>query len=155
MIEAFKDKIIFKTVKDQFKKIPFHNLMGINITKFRFESAKIIISRNEKLVGNVVQGSLHGGVTATLLDSIGGLVAIGNFLAREKDQHPQYLKECISKMGTIDLRIDYLLPGKGKKFSATVRVIRGGKRVTVCRVEVHNNQNKCIDLGTGTYLWSK
>tara|TARA_Y100000590_G_scaffold315332_1_gene356618 strand:- start:183 stop:650 length:468 start_codon:yes stop_codon:yes gene_type:complete len=155
MIEAVKDKIIFETVKDQFKKIPFHNLLRINIKKFSFESAKIIISWNEKLVGNIVQGSLHGGVTATLLDSIGGLVAIGNFLAREKDQHPQYLKECISKMGTIDLRIDYLLPGKGKKFSAMARVIRGGRRVTVCRMEVHNDQNKCIALGTGTYLWSK
>ena len=58
-------------------------------------------------------------------------------------------------MGTIDLRVDYLLPGEGKIFNANGSVIRAGKRVTVCRMEMHNDKNECIALGTGTYLWSK
>ena len=156
MIEKNTDKIIFETIKSQFiNKVPFHKLLGLKVSKFDFESAEMTLSWDEKLVGNIIQGSLHGGVTATVLDSIGGLVAVGNFLGREKGQSPDYLKKCISRMGTIDLRIDYLLPGKGEMFTATARVIRAGKRVTVCRMEMHNNQNKCIALGTGTYLWSK
>ena len=156
MIGKIKDKIIFDIIKDQYiNRVPFHKLLGLKMSKFDFETAEMTLSWDDKLVGNVVQGSLHGGVTATLLDSIGGLVAVGNFLAREKGQPPEYLKKRISRMGTIDLRIDYLLPGKGEVFTATARVIRGGKRVTVCRMEMHNDQNKCIALGTGTYLWSK
>jgi len=156
MIGKIKDKIIFETIKDQYiNRVPFHKLLGLKMSKFDFETAEMTLSWDDKLVGNVVQGSLHGGVTATLLDSIGGLVAIGNFLTREKGQPPEYLKKRISRMGTIDLRIDYLLPGKGEVFTATARVIRGGQRVTVCRMEMHNDQNKCIALGTGTYLWSK
>ena len=156
MIGKITDKIIFKTIKDQYiNRVPFHKLLCLKMSKFDFETAEMTLSWDDKLVGNVVQGSLHGGVTATLLDSIGGLVAIGNFLTREKGQPPEYLKKRISRMGTIDLRIDYLLPGKGEVFTATARGIRGGKRVTVCRMEMHNDQNKCIALGTGTYLWSK
>ena len=156
MIGKIKDKIIFETIKDQYiNRVPFHKLLGLKMSKFDFETAEMTLSWDDKLVGNVVQGSLHGGVTATLLDSIGGLVAIGNFLTREKGQPPDYLKKRISGMGTIDLRIDYLLPGKGEVFTATAQVIRGGQRVTVCRMEMHNDQNKCIALGTGTYLWSK
>ena len=113
------------------------------------------LSIKNELLGNVSRGFLHGGVTASILDSIGGLVAIGDFISNNKDKSPEYLKNHINHMGTIDLRVDYLLPGEGKKFKANGSVIRAGKRVTVCRMEMHNDKNECIALGTGTYLWSK
>ena len=98
MIEKITNKIIFETIKSQFiNKVPFHKLLGLMVSKFDFESAEMTLSWDEKLVGNIIQGSLHGGVTATVLDSIGGLVAVGNFLGREKGQSPDYLKKCISR----------------------------------------------------------
>jgi uncharacterized protein (TIGR00369 family) len=114
----------------------------------------MVLDWNNELVGNIVQESLHGGVTATILDSVGGLVAVGNFISREKNLTADYLKKRIGRMGTIDMRVDYLLPGRGTKFTTTGRVIRAGKRVTVCRMEMHNDKNDCIALGTGSYLWS-
>ena len=57
-------------------------------------------------------------------------------------------------MGTIDLRTDYLLPGRGAVFTATGQVERAGRRVTVCRMEMFNEDKECIALGTGSYLWS-
>ena len=156
MLGKIKDKVIFETIKKRYtNSVPFHALLGLKVSKFDFESAEITLSDKKELLGNVAQESLHGGVTASVLDSIGGLVAIGNFLSREKDQSSDYIKNRISRMGTIDLRVDYLLPGKGRNFTATGRVIRAGKRVTVCRMEMHNDENDCIALGTGTYLRSK
>ena len=114
----------------------------------------MVLDWNNELMGNVVQESLHGGVTATILDSVGGLVAVGNFISTEKNLTADYLKTRIGRMGTIDMRVDYLLPGRGTIFTATGRVIRAGKRVTVCRMEMHNDKNDCIALGTGSYLWS-
>jgi len=114
----------------------------------------MVLNWNNELMGNVVQESLHGGVTATILDSVGGLVAVGNFISTEKNLTADYLKTRIGRMGTIDMRVDYLLPGRGTIFTATGRVIRAGKRVTVCRMEMHNDKNDCIALGTGSYLWS-
>lgn len=156
MLEKIKDKVIFETIKKKYThSVPYHELLGLKVSKFDFESAEITLSIKNELLGNVSRGFLHGGVTASMLDSIGGLVAIGDFIANNKDKSPDYLKSSINHMGTIDIRVDYLLPGKGKMFTANGRVIRAGKRVTVCRMEMLNDKNECIALGTGTYLWSK
>ena len=156
MLEKIKDKVIFETIKKKYThSVTYHELLGLKVSKFDFESAEITLSIKNELLGNVSRGFLHGGVTASMLDSIGGLVAIGDFIANNKDKSPDYLKSSINHMGTIDIRIDYLLPGEGTMFTANGRVIRAGKRVTVCRMEMLNDKNECIALGTGTYLWSK
>ena len=156
MLEKIKDKVIFETIKNKYThSVPYHELLGLKVSKFDFESAEITLSIKNELLGNVSRGFLHGGVTASVLDSIGGLVAIGDFIANNKEKSSNYLKNSINHMGTIDIRADYLLPGEGKMFTANGRVIRAGKRVTVCRMEMLNDKNECIALGTGTYLWSK
>ena len=156
MLEKIKDKVIFETIKNKYThSVPYHKFLGLKVSKFDFESAEITLSIKNEVLGNVSRGFLHGGVTASVLDSIGGLVAIGDFIANIKDKSHDYLKSSINHMGTIDIRVDYLLPGEGKMFTATGRVIRAGKRVTVCRMEMLNDKNECIALGTGTYLWSK
>ena len=155
MIEKITDAIIFKLIRERYSKaVPFHNFLGLKVSKFNYEVAEITLPWNENLVGNATQMMLHGGVTATVLDAVGGLAAVGNFVSKEKHQSADFIKKRISRMGTVDLRIDYLLPGKGDKFTATARVIRAGKRLTVCRMEMHNDQGQCIAMGTGTYLWS-
>ena len=155
MIEKITKKIVFKIIKERFvSEVPFLKLLGIKVSKFDYPEVEMILNWNNELVGNVVQKSLHGGVTAAILDSVGGLVAIGNFISTEKNLTADYLKNRIGRMGTIDMRVDYLLPGRGTIFTTTGRVIRAGKRVTVCRMEVHNDNNDCIALGTGSYLWS-
>ena len=156
MLEKIKDKVIFETIKNKYThSIPYHELLGLKVSKFDFESAEITLLIKNELLGNVSRGFLHGGVTASVLDSIGGLVAIGDFIANNKERSSDYLKNSINHMGTIDIRVDYLLPGEGKIFTANGKVIRAGKRVTVCRMEMFNDKNECIALGTGTYLWSK
>ena len=53
---------------------------------------------------------------------------------------------------TIDLRVDYLRPGKGAWFDASAEVIRTGKRVVVTRMEMLNDESTLIAVGTGTYI---
>ena len=155
MIEKLTKKIVFKIIKERFvNEVPFLKLLGIKVSKFDYPEVEMILNWNNELVGNVVQKSLHGGVTAAILDSVGGLVAIGNFISTEKNLTADYVKNRIGRMGTIDMRVDFLLPGRGTIFTTTGRVIRAGKRVTVCRMEMHNDKNDCIALGTGSYLWS-
>ena len=56
------------------------------------------------------------------------------------------------KMSTIDLRIDYLRPGRGKAFIADGKILRIGNKVAVTRMELHNDEGKLIAVGTGTYI---
>ena len=153
--KSITKKIIFKIIKERFiNEVPFLQLMGVRVSKFDYPSVELELKWKNDLVGNVIQKSLHGGVTAAVLDSIGSLVAVAHFISNEKTLTAEYLKNRISHMGTIDLRTDYLLPGRGSLFTATGRVERAGKRVTVCRMKMFNDKNQCIALGTGSYLWS-
>jgi uncharacterized protein (TIGR00369 family) len=54
-------------------------------------------------------------------------------------------------MGTIDLRVDYLRPGRGKHFIATARIVRRGKRIAVVHMELHNDEGELIATGGGAY----
>jgi len=134
-------------------QVPFNNLLGIYITKFDHQEAAIRFNWPYKLVGTHVQNILHGGVTATALDFAGGVVAAANIIERLGDKIDlAKLQSSLSKLGTIDLRTDYLRPGRGQEFITTARIIRSGSKVAVARMEMHNEQGEHLAFGTGTYM---
>ncbi len=59
-----------------------------------------------------------------------------------------------AKLGTIDLRIDYLRPGTGAEFIATGYVQRTGNKVAVTRMELHDDRRRLVATGTGAYVVS-
>ncbi len=133
-------------------KIPFNNLLGLKLETLDIDNAKITFEMRDELVGNFIHGILHGGVISATLDVMGGFTAFLGILRKMEDRSYEEKIERFSRLGTIDLRIDYLRPGKGKLFIATGSVLRTGNKVAVTRMELHNDENKLIALGTGTYL---
>lgn len=134
------------------EQIPFNKLLGMHIESLSFEGAQIRIDMRDELVGNFIQGTLHGGVISSVMDVTGGLTAFVSLLKKMEQVSDQAKLERLSKFGTIDLRIDYLRPGRGKYFIAEGTVLRTGNRVAVTRMELHNDQKNLIAVGTGTYL---
>ena len=132
--------------------IPFNRLLGLEVIQVAKEQVQLSIKMKPELVGNTFHNTLHGGVTASVLDVAGGLIAMVNKVERFEDLEPQLLQDKLKNIGTVDLRIDYLLPGRGEKFTAVARVIRHGRKVAVMRMELHNEKNEVIALGTATYL---
>ncbi len=55
-------------------------------------------------------------------------------------------------IGTIDLRVDYLRPGRGNHFLATGRVVRLGNRVAVAHTEMVNDTGELIATGGAAYM---
>jgi len=45
-----------------------------------------------------------------------------------------------------------LRPGRGLYFIATGSVLRSGRKVAVTRMELHNDEDILIAVGTGCYL---
>ena len=134
------------------ENMPFNKLLGLEITKFNSEESEVSFAWQDKLIGNPKQKILHGGVTASALDLAGGVVAAANILEQLDDLSQENIHLSLSKLGSIDLRTDYLRPGRGEKFIATARVIRGGNKVAVTRMELHNEKGEHIAFGTGTYM---
>jgi len=132
--------------------LPFNKLLGLRITHCNAQTSEIRFLWQDKLIGNPVQKILHGGVTASALDLAGGTVAAANIIEQLSDVSPSSIQQSLSKLGTIDLRTDYLRPGRGEEFIVTARIIRSGSKVAVARMEMHNEKGEHIAFGTGTYM---
>lgn len=132
--------------------MPFNRELGLKLIRFEQDYAEITFDNNDKLVGNIAQRILHGGVIAAVLDVAAGLVCVGNSLVRHEPLIQEQLQMKLAKMGTIDLRVDYLRPGRGEHFTASSSILRSGNKVSVARVELHNEKQMHIASATATYL---
>ena len=144
---------MFKQLTDYWNNnMPFNQLLGLKITKFNAQKSEVRFAWQDTLIGNPEKKILHGGVTASALDLAGGTVAAANIIEQLTDMTPDTLKQSLSKIGTIDLRTDYLRPGRGEEFIVTAHIIRSGSKVAVARMEMHNELGEHIAFGTGTYM---
>ena len=79
-------------------------------------------------------------------------MCVGSALLRHDEITQEELLARLSKMGTIDMRVDYLRPGRGERFVASGSLLRAGNKVAVARVELHNESNLHIASATATYM---
>ncbi len=133
-------------------KIPFNHHLGFEFDSVSDDLCIIHFAMKPELVGNYFQGILHGGVISAALDMVGGTMAAVGVLNDNPATHISKLKNKLSKLSTIDIRVDYLRPGKGKMFYAKARLLRTGSKIAVVRMELVNEQEMQIAVATGTYL---
>jgi uncharacterized protein (TIGR00369 family) len=134
------------------ERIPFNTLLGIEVVEASAQKVILRLPMKPELVGNTHHRILHGGVTATLLDVAGGLAAMINTIEKLTETDTALVRKRLQHVGTIDMRVDYLLPGLGREFQATAEVLRHGHRVAVTRMEMRSDRNRVIALGTATYM---
>jgi uncharacterized protein (TIGR00369 family) len=127
--------------------IAFNKYLGLKVESFDLAAPKLRFDMRPELVGNPARQILHGGVISATLDVAGGF-AIMLSLAAEMTGIPT----SFPNMGTIDLRVDYLRPGRGKHFIATARIVRKGKRIAVTHMELHNDAGELIATGGAAYV---
>ena len=134
------------------EKIPFNKLIGMKIETLDLDKIGIRFEMRPELVGNFTRGNLHGGVISSVLDVTGGMVAWIGIMKKMEGQSFDKISERFNKIGTIDIRVDYLRPGLGEYFIATGSTLRTGNKVSVSRMELHNDKGILIAVGTGTYV---
>ena len=127
--------------------IAFNKYLGLKVESFDVQAPKLRFDMRPELVGNPSRQILHGGVISATLDVAGGF-AIMLSIAGESPVTPT----SFPNMGTIDLRVDYLRPGRGKYFIATARIVRKGSRIAVVHMELHNDEGELIATGGAAYV---
>ena len=132
-------------------RIPFNRVLGLRIESGNTDQVVVTFDMQENLIGNFAYEVLHGGVISAVLDVTGGVLTFINMMKDMKNQPLENQIERFRKLGTIDLRIDYLRRGAGKSFISTGWILRHGNKVTVTRMELHNEENRLIAAATGTY----
>ena len=129
--------------------IPFNRVLGLKVDSLDSKTPRLRFEMRPELVGNPVRQILHGGVISATLDVVGGLAIALASLAKKADETPV---RQFPNIGTIDLRIDYLRPGRGKFFIASGRVVRLGGRVAVAHMELVNDTGDQIATGSAAYI---
>jgi len=134
--------------------IPFNKVLGIDIDDLDYETSQAVTSFNmtKDLIGNSIAGILHGGVTASVIDLTGGLSALISCIKLNEDKPIDVIKKKVTSSATIDMRVDYLRPGKGRSFKCKSRIIRAGSRIVVAKIDLYNEIKTRIATGTATYL---
>jgi uncharacterized protein (TIGR00369 family) len=151
---AFEPEFI-EGLKDIFeRKIVFNTVLGLQITHLSPERVTARIDMRHELVGHYAYNRVHGGVISAGLDAMGGLAVMAAIGARHMDEPPEQRLHRFAKLGTIDLRIDYLRPGIGEYFELQAEVLRLGSRVASTRMGFHGPDGKLLSTGAGAYIVS-
>lgn len=133
------------------KKIPFNRVLGLEVMSLANETPILKFEMRPELVGNYMRGNLHGGVISSVIDVCGGLTAFLGLQRKLKDESVEERLQRFGRIGTIDMRVDYLRPGLGRWFEAKGFLLRTGNKVAVTRMELHNDAGDLIAIGTGAY----
>ena len=152
MIEA----ILGKIREYYLENLPFNKVLGIDIDLLDYETGDAVTSFNmtEDLIGNYTMGILHGGVTASVIDLTGGLSALISCARFHEGKPLDVIEKKLTSSATIDMRVDYLRPGKGHSFKCKSRIIRAGSRIVVAKIDLYSEKEIRIATGTATYFIS-
>lgn len=134
--------------------IAFNKVLGLQIEAIEPQQVRARIAMRPELIGHFTHQRLHGGVISATLDAMGGLAVMAAIGARHLDEAPAARLQRFGKLGTIDLRIDYLRPATGPAFRAAAQVLRLGSRVASTRMEFFDAEGRLLSTGAGAYIVS-
>lgn len=134
------DPDTLRQVAEEF--IPFNKFMGVRATVVERGKVTLELPWRDELVGDPVRPAMHGGVISMLADTAGGM-AVWSAI-----ENPS------SRVSTIDLRIDYLRPGRLESLAAEGAVVRLGGRVGVADIRLFHPSAPLYTVATGKGVYA-
>jgi len=118
----------------------FKNLIGLKATTVADGYAVMELAIGTEHLNS--QGSLHGGIIATMIDHAGG---IAGCLCTETGT--------MRKAATISLATSFLAPVFSGKVIATARKRPGGRQIFVSTTEITDETGTLLAVGEATYRY--
>lgn len=118
------------------KKAPFPALLGLELADLKYGEATLKLKMRREL--EQPYGILHGGATATLIDTAMAFACVTCLADGEKTT-------------TVDLTVHYLRPHSAGAVFCTAKVVRAGRRMMTVSAEVVNEEGKLIATSLSTY----
>lgn len=133
---------LLEGVKDfMHEKVLFNKFLGLRVDHLGDGEARMLAPFREEFIGDPFRPALHGGVISTLLDTCGGLAVFTT------------LEDIRDRTSTVDLRVDYLRPGRKEDLLAQACIVRAGNRVAVVNLKAYHPgaEDAPVASGTGVY----
>ena len=128
---------VMDKIRAKFELNHFPKLVGIEIDDIEPGRAKLSLDVSEK--HRQLQGIMHGGAIATLIDTAVAFAIVG-------------ASEPGAKFTTIEMKVNYLSPIIEGRVIADARLIRDGKRIVVAECDVFDAAGKMAAKGLLTYM---
>lgn len=136
------------------EQIAFNKFLGLHFKVLDNATVSASFAMRPDLVGSPQPARLHGGVIASVLDTLGGLAMVVGVVNRHPQDDVEQASHRFARLGTIDLRIDYLRPGVGAHFHAQAQATRVGGRIGSAQMSLSNDQGVLIATGAAAYVVS-
>ncbi len=101
--------------------VPFNKHLGFELATLEDGFCRLELEARPEHIGDPLRPALHGGVISTMCDAAGGAAVWTRV-------------EPLDRISTIDLRVDYLAPGRLARLVAEATVMRVGNHVGVVDV---------------------
>lgn len=134
------DRAILKQVIEEY--IPFNKLLGIQADRVGQGDVRLSLPFRDELIGDPLRRAIHGGVLATIADVAGGM-AIWSAL-----------EDPTARVSTVDLRVDYLRPGRSHAVIAEGVLVRLGGRIGVADVKLFHPGHEAEPIATGKGVYA-
>lgn len=125
---------ISENIRKSFEESTFFSHIGFEIIHFEEGNVLLKLPANDQLLN--VNGTLHGGVHAAMLDQILGMVIRVTTKTR---------------CATINLNVNYLAPSAGTDIFATAKIIQKGYRIVTAEGELADEHGNMLAKGIGTF----
>ncbi|MBM3363063.1 MAG: thioesterase family protein [Betaproteobacteria bacterium] len=136
------------------EQIVFNRLLSLKMLEAGPDWFRAGLPMRPDLIGNFVHDRLHGGVISALLDVVAGMACICALGSRHPDKPLEQRMKHFDRLGTIDLRVDYLRPAVSEHFEAKGRVVRLGSRVANTQMEFLSASGQLLATGAAAYIVS-
>ena len=144
--------VVLDQLCQAFNGSPFYKFCGMTMRVVDGE-IEAYVEMQKDLIGNVAFQILHGGVAATILDSIGGITAMGELYKKARSDELAETGKKVSRLATVDMRVDYLAPGRGQYFTARAETLRLGRKGCTMRMTLMNDENRAIATAIASYAY--
>ena len=134
--------------------VTFNQVLGLKVLRLGPGGPRLRFEMRPELVGHYQHGRLHGGVISATLDAMAGLAIMAALGEKHPEESAEQVMHRFSRLGTIDLRIDYLRPGIGRHFTADAEVLRLGGRVGSVQMRLINDEDVLVATGAASYMLS-
>jgi uncharacterized protein (TIGR00369 family) len=116
------DPLFADKVRDSFDRQKAMGFIGAELTRVEPGHVEIELPYREELTQQ--HKFFHGGITTMIADSAAGYAAYSMFPAD-------------SSVLTVEFKMSLLAPAAGEKLIASGKVVKPGRTLTLCDVEVH------------------
>jgi uncharacterized protein (TIGR00369 family) len=135
MTHTVRDPDFEARVRASFAAQNFMTTLGARLERVVPGEVSVVLPFREDLVQQ--HGFLHAGVSAAVADSACGHAALT-------------LMERGAEVMSVEFKINMLAPAAGRSFTATGRVLRAGRTLTVCAAEVRAEDGTLIAVMQAT-----